>query len=58
MRPIIFITVCVAGFTGVIVLVSFAGSNPATQPDRPVSLQDIQQRGVEGRLGFRLGMIF
>jgi len=39
------------------VSVAWGADPPATQPEPPVPLQDMLQRGIAGRLGARLGTI-
>jgi hypothetical protein len=44
------------GFVLVFICISIGGQ-PTTQPERPISLHDVAERGINGRLGVRLGTI-
>ena len=53
-------TLAIVGFVVLICVALLAiggGSAPTTQPQSPISLKDVYARGIEGRLGMRLGTI-
>ena len=57
MRPRSLAIAGTVGLLGVVLLTTTGGSAPIVSPDHPISLKELDTRGIEGRLGFRLGTV-